>query len=1530
MIFAAVFCTASIHAFSKTVPIPGFHEKASEAGFSNPAPPYVHDLDPLIVVSQNVNEKGLVVMSGQLNKPFTNSNILLSIKYQNALGEWVTGWCKTLYSYNQYNETLKAVFELPASAGSSYNLKVELNSDSSADFTSVTWNKTVNHYKLSDYTAVNCDLDENEYTMLLTPKKDGTLITDANGKVTGVKDRVTSAHSWNKLSNVLMDNKKNDVVLSPANPSDLITETNGKSVKLVNTGSITDLLASTPEFIYNEAAGHPIPYLYSYDDPVYIFAGKFSVNGFFMKFSQWPGDANGPGYYNFKDPNLLESRYFNLYNRTWKTLSEIIPDQEPVVIVSSIATGLRIYKSDGTYVDLTPNSTSNYGAPYFGYTNYVARRGPGSENLSISDTSEMSLYGVGTLRNDVTTSYQTKRSLQDIEREISKFIKYTGVFGNTTAYKNDASECSVECFAVNAGATPDNSPKDWTKAPNSYIFTGKDDDGNSVDGLLIPVKKAYAMWKNGNHMGGMTDLPSGPVTADVLWEDNPGLIRSGASYALEITGSGETAKIKVPVNSTKEGNAVIAFKINGEVYWSWHVWVTDNPINGTTYKSFDGVKRQKNDGTVELIPDSEWKWMDRNLGALSNTITGTEYNKNGGLLYQWGRKDPIPPLVYKGNDFYEASGSIGRIRHKHARNMTNALEYDTQIKYVTLSNANVRDNIRLSVKNPLSIIYVNKDDNSGAAVYPGVTKPPVNWFGNSPTLSPDRLSELNLWSDNSRGLATPNYNDDNAAQPYRDKSSYDPCPNGWRIPSNLVANAVNNIRVDFSPFGIKNSIKSNELGQIQLSSSTLTAYPVKPNDSNTPDPFKGFKAYYNTGFDMSGVGGNNMGIYPGNGALFRAFHTGEYTDQHHVGVWSATMARFGDATPATGSSLLQMVPDRDQPYVMDSSLSNISGLFYYKPLADAETSYTAACRCIKDPLYMVDNYNFPPDYITPTLEYKEGINNPNSYQVVKNPTSVTRIEIPVSKAFSVQSELLNNKAILETSNFSSLKANVLWASNSLISAVTIQNPSPANVSQLSNSKILVDIKANTSGNAVITLHNGSVTNPVYWSWHIWVTDTPVGSNIFTSELPNQEATNYVNYLKTGEVIKTEIMDRDLGANQVIVEANKTSATTGLHYQWGRKDPLPVFVNANRSSIPVGLGTVQANGSVTYSSLSSVTYYSDTYIRKFNDYAAQSNVLPTDKTSDKISKVLSYSVKNPLMFMVPSTLTSKAANTNHTNGSDWLANEPNLAPDRWGRGGKKSPFDPCPDGWRIPDVTGVQNASAGSSPFYKPTSGISIPTNYGGVRITRSSGSAAAIGYIFANPSYNIGSFANSGVRGGRNTIESLPGVTPDYNAIDYTYGGFWLGALHANYTGRALRVEIQHNGNYLMPFTNNADPYFGQSCRCVKVKYDEDGNELGPIPRLQVTTTASWKAANVLEQSVIEEKIAQKKLEFFPNPVKSILYIKGNESVKDYYYQVYNMSGQLVKSGKFENEQTDLSGLTKGAYLIRINNSETVVKIIKE
>jgi len=1087
--------------------------------------------------------------------------------------------------------------------------------------------------------------------------------------------------------------------------------------------------------------------------------------------------------------------------------------------------------------------------------------------------------------------------------------------------------------------------KDWAKAPNTYLF----DPSQSSEGLYVPVRKAYIMWKYDQFLGGL-GIPAGTVTADVLWEDNPGLIKSGEGYLLEMTGTGENARIKVPINKSKEGNAVVALKINGEIFWSWHIWVTDTPENGSSYKSFPGVSRQRNDGTIEQIPDSEWKWMDRNLGAVGNSITGTEWNKNGGLLYQWGRKDPIPPLALKGNDLYEVSGSIGRVRHREAKNLIGAVKIDDLRKFVLLSNAEVNSNIKLSIKNPLSLIYVYKNDNSGPAYYNNNAALMVNWFGKSTSLPDSKLSELNLWSDNSQGKIGINYNADNSARPYRDKSSYDPCPNGWRIPSMLVANLasqayIDDIRIDFSPYGVRTN-----MGKSTFESNKY--HIIKPTDTNTPSYMKGFKLYANTGFDLSNVNGFNMGIFPGTGQLGLTVHLGQYTDQHHTGLWTATMMKHFDNSPVTGARALFMVPDKDQSDIPDSSFPSVKGRYWYMPLAGGETSGANGCRCIKDPLYIVDNYDFPTEYLEPVTEFREGMDNSNTYQIVKS-ESATTLDIPVNKAFSVQSQILNNKDILNPANFNNLKANVLWTTNpGLINKVTIPGGSPSSLSGLSAAKISVVINPSQSGNAVVTLHNGNITDPVYWSWHIWVTDTPIVSVPYTTEIPNASVTNYVNYVEKGATpLKTEFMDRNLGGTEAFplivdpltpttAELSKIRNATGLHYQWGRKDPIPSFQYADGTAYNIFLGNTAADGSVSYTILTPAVYNNlqGSYIVPFNTYtnAANANVLASDKIADKISKILTYSVRNPLVYMVPTALAPYNSSAPlYTNGTDWLANEPNLAADRWGRATKKSPFDPCPEGWRIPDLTGVSIISYrdfGITPWYKKDKNVatsySIATDYLGTRVKTSTNST--IGYMFNNSTYPVGNYPNSGSRGFRSVISNQT-ASGTYNSINFLYYGIWTGALLSNYIGRPINLlfDAASTSNRIIAFHDNNDPYFGMNCRCVKMNFDANGEELGPIPKYPITSLSrSIDPYIASEKKVAETKNKENKISLSPNPVEHILYIKAVEN-KIYNYQIYSISGQRIQTGKFENGKIDVSDLVSGEYLVVINNSEATIKIIK-
>ena len=151
--------------------------------------------------------------------------------------------------------------------------------------------------------------------------------------------------------------------------------------------------------------------------------------------------------------------------------------------------------------------------------------------------------------------------------------------------------------------------------------------------------------------------------------------------------------------SFREGNAVIAAKnSSGEILWSWHIWLTDQPKGQTYYN---------NAGTM----------MDRNLGA-----TTADAGDVGalGLLYQWGRKDP----------FLGPSSITNNVIAKSTVSWPSA----------TLTSA-IIGTVDYVTKNPMTFI---------TASYPSAD----DWHYSS--------RNNDLWKS--------------------EKTIYDPCPAGWRVP----------------------------------------------------------------------------------------------------------------------------------------------------------------------------------------------------------------------------------------------------------------------------------------------------------------------------------------------------------------------------------------------------------------------------------------------------------------------------------------------------------------------------------------------------------------------------------------------------------------------------------------------------------------------------------------------------------------------------------------------------------------------------
>lgn len=110
-----------------------------------------------------------------------------------------------------------------------------------------------------------------------------------------------------------------------------------------------------------------------------------------------------------------------------------------------------------------------------------------------------------------------------------------------------------------------------------------------------------------------------PVSAELTWEDKSNII-SEVSYRAEHRDLIFTA-------SGTEGNALVSARDeSGNIVWSWHIWVTDQPIE-QTYVNYQGMS---------------YIVLDRNMGATRNNRgTGDEWKESVGVYYQWGRKDPL-------------------------------------------------------------------------------------------------------------------------------------------------------------------------------------------------------------------------------------------------------------------------------------------------------------------------------------------------------------------------------------------------------------------------------------------------------------------------------------------------------------------------------------------------------------------------------------------------------------------------------------------------------------------------------------------------------------------------------------------------------------------------------------------------------------------------------------------------------------------------------------------------------------------------
>ncbi len=118
-----------------------------------------------------------------------------------------------------------------------------------------------------------------------------------------------------------------------------------------------------------------------------------------------------------------------------------------------------------------------------------------------------------------------------------------------------------------------------------------------------------------------------PSSAKLIWEDRSGVINN-VIYA-----DGELSFMAPGI----EGNALVGVVDQaGNILWSWHIWVTDQPQEQTYIKG-----------------ENRYVMLDRNLGAVrADRGSGEEWKDAVGLMYQWGRKDPFTFRYVGVTDYY--------------------------------------------------------------------------------------------------------------------------------------------------------------------------------------------------------------------------------------------------------------------------------------------------------------------------------------------------------------------------------------------------------------------------------------------------------------------------------------------------------------------------------------------------------------------------------------------------------------------------------------------------------------------------------------------------------------------------------------------------------------------------------------------------------------------------------------------------------------------------------------------------------------
>ncbi len=292
-------------------------------------------------------------------------------------------------------------------------------------------------------------------------------------------------------------------------------------------------------------------------------------------------------------------------------------------------------------------------------------------------------------------------------------------------------------------------------------------------------------------------------------------------------------RIHVSIPKDHTGNALIgAYNKSNEIIWSWHIWSRKRENDPTTvntklYYTYDW----DNDAIYGYYSDrprvAGYTIMNCNLGAMQDEPAGSVYatgSRGGGTdgfynarptfgtLYQWGRKDPFPPITsYNAMQAYGGGGTevttyseaqVGNYfdNGNNAVTIVNTEKSEANELFHSVSaseRGNFAKMIPLTIQNP-TVFYAGTTDVNNKLSFEAkglfdYTPEPndANWLFDEESEHYNRLwggldpehdqvtkkfkTTYTCTIGGKSGNAVYLYDD------YGEKSIFDPCPYGWRV-----------------------------------------------------------------------------------------------------------------------------------------------------------------------------------------------------------------------------------------------------------------------------------------------------------------------------------------------------------------------------------------------------------------------------------------------------------------------------------------------------------------------------------------------------------------------------------------------------------------------------------------------------------------------------------------------------------------------------------------------------------------------------